>query len=153
MELNYYFLIVAKSIAEKAHKGQTRWDNVTPYITHPETVALMIRDDFKNYDCVHEAEIVAWLHDVIEDTPVSLESLIRRFPTDIIVAIEAITHRENESYVEYLQRVSKNKIATIVKIVDIAHNLSELPFPPYHQQRRDKYELALLYLQEKLWSR
>ena len=48
-------------IATKAHEGQYRRDGVTPYIEHPKAVAARVRGDEK-------AEMVAWLHDVIEDT-------------------------------------------------------------------------------------
>jgi (p)ppGpp synthase/HD superfamily hydrolase len=48
-------------IATKAHEGQYRRDGVTPYIEHPKAVAARVKGDEK-------AEMVAWLHDVIEDT-------------------------------------------------------------------------------------
>ena len=76
----------AREFATKAHEGQTRWDKTTPYITHPEAVANAVDD---------EAKPVAWLHDVLEDCPVTAEDLWKAgFPSVIIDAVLAMTERE-----------------------------------------------------------
>ncbi len=60
---------IAENIARKVHQGQFRRDGITPYIVHPERVARRLSED-------SEAQAVAWLHDVLEDTGVSEKFLI-----------------------------------------------------------------------------
>ena len=125
----------AKQIATKAHKGQNRWDN-TPYITHPEAVAASVRTD--------RAKCVAWLHDVVEDTDVTLHDLVLAgVDKAVVTAVEAITKREGEAYVDYLKRVAANNTATLVKVKDIEHNLS---CNMKKGSMMDKYLLAIQYL-------
>lgn len=130
------YLELAKSIATKAHEGQTRWDKFTPYITHPEAVANLVEQE--------KEKVVAWLHDVVEDTPITLSDLMDSFPTDIVSAVDAITKRGNEDYDKYIRRVGNNPLSRVVKIADITHNLSDLK----KGSMRDKYMVARMYLRE-----
>ncbi|KKL46119.1 hypothetical protein LCGC14_2348770 [marine sediment metagenome] len=133
--------IKAYDIAFKAHKGQTRW-NGEPYITHPTNVAKEINH--------LKLKIIAILHDVLEDTTVTLKELQQRFPEDITMPLQLLTHEKSESYAQYIHKIkfknlgrpSWNGLAEIVKIFDLMDNLKDLK----QKQRRGKYELALLYL-------
>jgi len=109
----------AKEIAEEAHKGQTRWHG-EPAITHPEAVAKKL----EKHDMATQA--VAWLYDVVEDNPQWTLDRLRSegFFDFIIEAVDAMTHREGETYFDYIMRVKKNLIARAVKQADIEHNLS-----------------------------
>ena len=128
----------AKQIATEAHYGQTRWGG-EPYITHPEAVVQILTKQ----NMPEEVLIVGWLHDVVEDTPVTLTDLIDDgFNQDIVDAVNALTHRINETYADYISRISLNPMATTVKLADLSHNLEGLT----QKQRRDKYELASLFL-------
>ena len=132
----------ALEIATKAHEGQKRW-NGEPYITHPVAVAAAIGIGFDD-----ESAAVALLHDVVEDTSVTLDEIEALLPADsdidyIMQAIAAITHYKEDSYASYIYELSYNRCATAVKIADLKHNLSDLK----PGQRRDKYELALMYLE------
>jgi (p)ppGpp synthase/HD superfamily hydrolase len=130
------YLQKAKELATKAHKGQHRWGG-EPYITHPEAVAEMV-------DTFTEKQ-VAWLHDVVEDTNVSLKDLTDYgFSETVVEAVDAITKRKGEEeYDEYIERVARNDIATEVKIADITHNLS----CGAKGSMGDKYRLAIKYLE------
>lgn len=125
---------IATNIAEKAHEGQERWDG-EPYITHPKYVA----NKFNDVEC----KIVAILHDVIEDTDVGVQDLIKvGIPDSLIGSIIAITKIDCEDYKHYILRVKDDEIATKVKIEDLRHNTSDLK----KGSMRDKYLLSLYIL-------
>lgn len=129
----------AEKISREAHKGQTRWGG-EPYITHPEAVANS--DSLKNY---FGCQIVAWLHDVLEDTDVKVQDLIDAgFDKGLIGAIVNLTRLGKESYLDYILRVKRDEIARKVKIEDLKHNLSDLK----KGSMKDKYILALYILEE-----
>ncbi len=124
---------LAKSIATEAHEGQFRYDGTTPFIEHPEYVA----SEFAEYDYKHR--VVAWLHDVVEDTDITLVKLLTKgIPFELVVAIEAITKKNGEEYLDYLLRVKKNEIALRIKLEDLDHNITTSG----GRHQRDKYALA-----------
>lgn len=105
----------AIEIATKMHDGQLDKAG-EPYITHPISVMNQV-------ETVAE-KIVAVLHDVIEDTPLTLADLKREgFPDEILAAIDAISKRAGESTESYLARVMSNRLALRVKIADITDNM------------------------------
>jgi len=110
-------------IATKMHDGQTDKGG-NPYILHPLRLLMRAADN--------DSRIVAVLHDVIEDTSYTLADLREvGFSEEIIAAIDCLSRRENESYDEFIQRIKKNDLARIVKILDIEDNkdLSRIPNP------------------------
>ena len=110
----------AIKLATKAHKGQNRkFGEGEAYITHPKAVADAV--DGK------DAKAVAWLHDVVEDTDITLDELYRDFEGHIVDAVECLTKREEELYMDFVDRAMNNKLARRVKIADIKHNMSTLP--------------------------
>lgn len=100
-------------IATQAHKDQ-KDKSGEMYIFHP--LRVMLRGQ------TLEERIVGVLHDVVEDTEVTLDQLAEDFPMAIIVALDAISHRENEPNVEYLRRVVADPLARIVKEYDVDDN-------------------------------
>ena len=135
----------AKNLAHRCHAGQTRWDG-SPYITHPESVVNRLIAKGLTSDGVL---IVGWLHDTVEDSNIKIISIYDQFGYDISDAVDRLTHKENESYADYIFRISRNRTATIVKIADLEDNLSDLD-PVKQKQRIDKYELAKLFLQTSM---
>jgi GTP pyrophosphokinase len=136
---------LAHVIAEEAHRGQKRWDGRTPYF---DGHVLKVANAVASYGDVFT--IVALLHDVVEDCDVSLEEVEENFGADIAQSVNAMTRRgehtpQKEHYVEYIKRVRADPIARVVKQHDIRHNLSTLP--RNNRQRREKYELAIAYLE------
>lgn len=115
-------LDLAKKIAKKAHDGQFRRDNKTPYIEHPRAVVNLLEgsDEY--------ILMTAWLHDVLEDTKVTADELfIEGIPIPVINAVELLTKKEGVDYMEYLRTLSKNPMARVVKLADIVSNLNDAP--------------------------
>ena len=92
---------------------------------------------------------IAYLHDVLEDTDVTVDALRKIFPNEIVDTLITLTHRKDESYFEYIQRVSKSKLAKKVKVADLLHNLdiTRIKEPTKQDyERLEKYKKAILYL-------
>ena len=107
-------LEAAIRIAVTAHAGQVDKDGAA-YITHP--LRLMAAVDGE------EAKIVAVLHDVIEDTTVTLEDLRREgFSDNVLTAVACVTHRREEPYTNYVVRCKSHPVARQVKLADLADN-------------------------------
>ncbi|MFV0413863.1 MAG: HD domain-containing protein [Oscillospiraceae bacterium] len=132
----------ALMIAKNAHNGQVDKAG-KPYITHPEYVASLVE--------TQEEKAAALLHDVLEDTAVTVQELAcAGIPKVVIGAVCAISKEPGESYGVYLARVKANPIARKVKIADLKHNmdLSRLPkITSADIARERKYTQALAYLQ------
>lgn len=133
---------LASKIAYKAHEGQTDKAGV-PYIFHPIHIAEQMDSE--------ESCVVALLHDVIEDSDITLEILSKYFDDDIIAALRVLTKKENDDYVMYIKRVKTNKLATKVKIKDLEHNrdLNRLDEVTDKDRKRSmKYWEAIRYLED-----
>lgn len=122
MRHGYLILQKAISLAVKEHYGQSRF-NGEPFILHPMRV-MMAMENTKD-------KIVAILHDVVEDTCVSLEDISHRVCDDqpILTALECLSHGKDEDYQNYLERVSLSPLATRVKLADLRDNLKILDLP------------------------
>lgn len=84
---------LAQSIAAAAHKGQVDKAG-KPYIEHPAHVAASVQGD--------AAKAVAWLHDVVEDTPLTFADLREKgVAPEVIEALKLLTHDESVPYLEY----------------------------------------------------
>lgn len=140
-----YWVNQAMKLAYKAHEGQNDKAGV-PYIFHPMKVA----GDMDN----EEETIVALLHDVVEDCPYIQFNTLRGlgYSFEVVEAIKAMTHREEESYDDYIARVKLNPIARKVKIADLKHNmdLSRLTKVMDRDiERVEKYKKALEVLNDE----
>lgn len=103
----------AMKIAYEAHHGQADHSGV-PYIFHPFHVAEQMTDEM--------TACTALLHDVVEDTNVTIEELESEFPKEVTDALRLLTHDISEDYFEYVRRIKANPIAVAVKLADIEHN-------------------------------
>lgn len=103
----------AMTIAYTAHHGQTDHGGV-PYIFHPLHLAEQMTDEYTT--------CVALLHDVVEDTSVTLAALSAVFPKEVTDAVALLTHDDNEAYLEYVNKIKGNPIARAVKLADLHHN-------------------------------
>lgn len=113
----------ALEIAYQAHKGQ-KCAYGEEYILHPLRVMSGARTE--------EERIVAILHDVVEDTSVTLDDLSKEgFSENVIKAIDLLTHRDEDSYDEYLEKIaiSGSTLAVTVKILDLIDNINPLRLP------------------------
>ena len=105
----------ALCLAYNAHHGQLDYNGI-PYIFHPLHLAEQMDDEIS---CC-----AALLHDVVEDTPVTLEELAREFPPEVVEVVALLTHdnHSQETYFDYVRRIGEHPIARKVKLADIAHN-------------------------------
>lgn len=106
----------AMDIAYHAHHGQLDYNGI-PYIFHPIHLAEQMDDEIS---CC-----VALLHDVVEDTTVTLADLELEFPPAVTQAVDLLTHREGVDYFDYVRAIRTNPIALRVKLADIAHNADQ----------------------------
>ncbi len=131
-------LITAKEIAREVHKGQKRPIGNKDYITHPEAVANSLDG--------YELKIVAWLHDVLEDSDLWHHDLTDKgIQLDLVQAVINLTRNKGQDYKDYILQIKYSpEIVIKVKIADLKHNLSDLK----KGSLRDKYLLALHILEE-----
>ena len=121
----------AISIAVDSHSGQVN-DKAQPYVLHP------LRMMFKAVTI--EEKIIAVLHDVIEKTTIDLEYLRSvGFSDRIILGIDALSRRPQENYDKYIDRVSENKLATKVKIIDLDDNINSLDLDKSQESKSNKF--------------
>lgn len=133
----------ARELAVNAHRNQV--DKIgEPYILHPtRIVANLLADEIRN----EEVLAAAWLHDVVEDTPITLDFLADEgFPEAVVTAVDALTKRKGEKFESYYERVKANEIAVVVKWYDVMDNadprrLSRVA-PDTQDRLREKYERA-----------
>jgi (p)ppGpp synthase/HD superfamily hydrolase len=136
-------LSCAVELAHIAHEGQ--FDKIgAPYISHPERVAAGVAADGLGAD----VQSVAWLHDVVEDTWVTLDDLRwMGFSERIVDAVDAISKRKGEKFADYYERVKANPMALAVKWHDVADNASPERLakvaPDTRERLRAKYERAV----------
>lgn len=135
-------------VAAKAHMGQLDKGG-QPYILHPVRVMLQCK--------TIEEKTVALLHDVLEDTPVTVADLRQAgFPEEVVDAVVCLTKGEQEDYMAYIERVCNNPLAMGVKLADLADNmdLKRLPgLTPRDFRRLEKYIRAKMRIEEVLEGR
>ncbi len=138
----------ARKFATEAHDGQKRANGV-PYMTHPEAVVEILREHG-----IHDETVLAaaYLHDVLEDTDVTSEQLVRAFGEDIARLVEELTNphakgssfeEKNESLRDLARRMSGR--AKLVKIADRIHNLSSKK-PTWSVAKQQRYITATIGL-------
>jgi (p)ppGpp synthase/HD superfamily hydrolase len=127
----------ALSLCIEAHKGQFRRDG-TPYHTHPIAVAEMMSTE--------DEVVVALLHDVIEDTDVTITYLLDvGIPPKLIYSIQQLTKDSDakyEDYSAYIVEISSSKLTTKVKLADMFNNISDSP----PDSQKAKYYTGFTYL-------
>lgn len=131
----------AIAIAVEAHRGQIDKAG-KPYILHPMRVMLAGTNE--------DEMICGILHDVIEDTPVSIEMLAAEgFSDTILDALQFLTHDRTVPYSEYIQAMTQNPLAVQVKLYDLHDNLNRdrLGILTLEDERRmEKYKKSQEYL-------
>ena len=133
----------AYKAALEAHCGQVDKAGVE-YKNHPLTVAANVGENIS-------AIIVALLHDVAEDTSLTIADLKEKIPLtdDEAQALELLNHNKKIPYFEYVAAIKANDLARRVKAADLKHNadLSRIKNPsPKDFARVEKYCAALKIL-------
>lgn len=133
----------AMKVAFDAHKNQVDKNGI-PYIYHPVHLAEQMTDE--------STICVALLHDVVEDTDMTFEQLADEgFTDEIIDALRLMTHDEAVPYMEYVEKIKTNPIATTVKLADLRHNSDLTRLDTVNEkalERAEKYKKAIELLSE-----
>ena len=128
----------AIAIAAEAHTGQVDKAGV-PYILHPMRVMLRVTSI--------EEQITAVLHDVVEDTTITLDMLLAEgFSREVVRAVDALTKRSGETYEAFVARAAMDPIGRSVKLADLAENsdLTRIQSPTTKDiERVEKYRRAI----------
>lgn len=131
----------AIEIAARAHAGQ-REKGGQPYVFHPLRVMMRVQSN--------EGRIVAALHDVVEDTDVTIEDLRKAgFSERVLAAVDRLTKRPGEEWETYLARVKQSKLAIEVKLSDLWDNADPkrlTGIPATARERLGKYRAGWRYL-------
>lgn len=146
----------AISLATQCHFGQTDKGGL-PYILHPlhimDTIATKYRIFF-NPENLMNAMCVAVLHDVLEDSHTDAARLYElKFNAVIIDNVSLLTKRYHQPYKEYIDTILTSKMASIVKLADIEHNMDVTrlqTFDDTHLAKRlSKYKAAKKKIEQK----
>lgn len=135
----------ASSLAKDRHRGQKDKAGKDYFEAHVSKVAELVEQMFGGGSLV----VIAYLHDLLEDTCTVEPELRELFPDEIVDAVVSLTRSSKESYPEYIQRVKHNPLAVKVKICDLMQNmdLTRIPNPTENDRRRVmKYACALTEL-------
>ncbi len=137
--------------AQSAHAGQKRASG-EPYFIHPVSVACILADLRLDEDTI----IAALLHDVVEDTPVSLDEIQAQFGEGVAMLVEGLTKirrldlvskeaLQAENLRKFLLAVSRDVRVLLVKLADRLHNMRTLKHVPEHKRRRIAQETMDIY--------
>lgn len=133
----------ALKLCFEVHKEQTDKSGM-PYVFHPFHLAEQMTDE--------KTTIVALLHDVVEDTPYTLQDLRDMgFAEDVVAALALMTHDEAVPYMDYVAKIKDNPIARAVKLADLRHNSDLTRLDAVDEkalQRVEKYRTAIQLLTE-----
>ena len=131
------YLDRAIELPKQHHEGQTDKAG-KPYIEHPLRVMNQVESE--------EEKIVAVLHDIVEDTDISLDDLRSEgFSEEVVSAVECLTKQDGENYDSYIERISFNPLAVKIKLADLEDNsdLTRLPeVTDKDLERIEKYDKA-----------
>ncbi|HHV77567.1 MAG TPA: bifunctional (p)ppGpp synthetase/guanosine-3',5'-bis(diphosphate) 3'-pyrophosphohydrolase, partial [Syntrophothermus lipocalidus] len=130
----------AYAFAEKAHAGQTRISG-EPYVCHPLAVAIILAE----LELDAATLIAALLHDVVEDTEVTLEEVKLQFGEEVALLVDGVTKlgklefmSKEEAQAENLRKMflamAKDIRVLIIKLADRLHNMRTLVYQPERKQ-------------------
>ena len=135
-------LDLAKALCRFAHEGQVDKAGA-PYYLHPFAVADKVETE--------DEKIVAYLHDVVEDSNIGIDTIIDLFGPKVAEAVVSVTRRDGESYMDFVRRAKQNPIGRKVKLADLEHNMDSsrlLEVTAKDRERLEKYRAAVELLQE-----
>lgn len=123
-------IIDAIALAIQVHAGQI--DKVgKPYISHPMRVMQAMDTEVE--------QIIAILHDVVEDSPMTIDDLQSLgYSKKIVSAIDCLSKREGEEYFKYLDRVKSSQLAIKIKLADLNDNLDPNRIPDEPEEKKTK---------------
>ena len=140
---NNQTLAEAICFAARKHADQVRKDG-TPYIYHPLKVAELVKDS--GYGIKYQ--IVAILHDVLEDTDAT-ENDVRAFGEDVLVAVKLLTRPDGMMEEDYVSAILENHMASVVKNADKIHNMFDVAYNPDKEWGKKYVEKVKHYYKDK----
>lgn len=105
----------ARLLSKKAHSNQVDKAGVDYFSGHISAVVSGVTST--------KEKIVAYLHDIVEDTDITIENIYEEFGEEIGNAVKAITKSGELDYTEYIEGIKANELARAVKIADLKHNM------------------------------
>ncbi|MCI8776068.1 MAG: bifunctional (p)ppGpp synthetase/guanosine-3',5'-bis(diphosphate) 3'-pyrophosphohydrolase [Oscillospiraceae bacterium] len=144
-------IISAYEFASKAHEGQKR-SSGQPYIIHPLAVSYILLELGMDTDTI----CAAMLHDVVEDTPVTLQEVKKRFGQDVAMLVDGVTklnqvpifsreEQQAENVRKMVLAMSQDIRVIIIKLADRLHNMRTLNYRPGAKQRKTAHETMNIY--------
>lgn len=144
-------IALAYQLADQAHSGQQRQSG-EPYISHPLAVAEILVNLGMDSDCI----CAALLHDVVEDTDITLETLQKKFGHDVALMVDGVTkiqklslaskeEKQSENVRKMLLAMSEDIRVVIIKLADRLHNIRTLQFKSEKRQREIALETMEIY--------
>src|SRR5665647_960460 len=141
----------AFAMALHAHDGQHRLSG-EDYIHHPLGVARILADLQLDADSI----AAALLHDVVEDTTITLEQLEKDFGKDIAILVDGVTklsrieykskeEQQMENYRKMFLAMAKDIRVVLIKLADRLHNMRTLKHMPVYKQRRIALETQEIF--------
>jgi GTP pyrophosphokinase len=144
--------MAAYELANSAHEGQLR-SSGEPYISHPLAVACILTEFNMDTDTL----IAAILHDVVEDTPIELTQIKKKFGNDVALLVDGVTKigliplntTKEEQHAENIRKIlmamSKDVRVILIKLADRLHNMRTLEFRPVEKQKFAALETMSFY--------
>lgn len=141
-ETEYDYINSAIILAAKAHTGQVDKGNGLPYILHPLAVANKVHTP--------EQKAAAILHDVLEDTNLTIDDLrAAGIPTKIINLVRLLTDPKDGDFVGYINDLAEDPDAATIKHADLVDNLSPIRGRGLNDEIRSKIYKGLEILENK----
>jgi len=141
----------AFELAKEAHKNQRRKSG-EPYITHPISVAIICAQEI---ELGPTAVISALLHDVVEDTPITLDEIREQFGDKIATIVDGLTKLDSDNTAKSPQAENFRKVlrtllvdvrVVLIKIADRLHNMRTIGSMPGHKQQKIAAETKYIYI-------